>query len=207
MSERTLQDPSAPMKRAMFRALAIGAIAVILYMFCVQPSQSSLDKAKADLAGLEAQQSAMVRDLKGADQVKARLDAIDAERKEFLAGLLKPMLGSYAMRAKSVLDPMATDVGLRITDYAEMPVRLLPLPKPQATQLYARKPIRLTCTGSYATIVSFLMRVEKKLPLVSLEAFSLKTQKDPDNQSATLVFEWPVKGVNTAATAKGGVKK
>ena len=32
MSERTLQDPSAPMKRAMFRALAIGAIAVILYI-------------------------------------------------------------------------------------------------------------------------------------------------------------------------------
>ena len=191
MSERTLQDPSAPMKRAMFRALAIGAVAVVLYMFCVQPSQSSLDKAKADLAGLEVQQSAMVRDLKGADQVKARLDAIDAERKEFLAGLLKPMLGSYAMRAKSVLDPLATDVGLRITDYAEMP----------------RKPIRLTCTGSYATIVSFLMRVEKKLPLVSLEAFSLKTQKDPDNQTATLVFEWPVKGVNTAAAAKGGVKK
>ena len=207
MSERTLQDPSAPMKRAMFRALAIGAIAVILYMFCVQPSQSSLDKAKADLVGLQAQQSAMVRDLKGADQVKARLDAIDAERKEFLAGLLEPLLGSYAMRAKSVLDPLATDVGLRITDYAEMPARLLPLPKPQATQLYARKPIRLTCTGSYATIVSFLMRVEKKLPLVSLEAFSLKTQKDPDNQSATLVFEWPVKGVNTAAAAKGGVKK
>ena len=198
MSERTLQDPSAPMKRAMFRALAIGAIAVILYMFCVQPSQSSLDKAKADLAGLEAQQGTMMRDLK---------DAIDAERKEFLAGLLKPMLGSYAMRAKSVLDPLATDVGLRITDYAEMPVRLLPLPKPQAAQLYARKPIRLTCTGSYATIVSFLMRVEKKLPLVSLEAFSLKTQKDPDNQTATLVFEWPVKGVNTAAAAKGGVKK
>ena len=140
-------------------------------------------------------------------EVKARLDAIDAERKEFLAGLLEPLLGSYAMRAKSVLDPLATDVGLRITDYAEMPVRLLPLPKPQAAQLYARKPIRLACTGSYATIVSFLMRVEKKLPLVSLEAFSLKTQKDPDNQTATLVFEWPVKGVNTAAAAKGGVKK
>lgn len=207
MSERTLQDPSAPMKRALFRALAIGAIAVILYMFCIQPSQSSLEKAKADLAALETQQGAMVRDLNGADQVKARLGAVDAERKEFLAGLLKPLLGSYAMRAKSVLDPLAADVGLRITDYAEMPVRLLPLPKPQAAQLYARKPIRLTCTGSYATIVSFLMRVERKLPLVSLEAFLLKTQNDPDNQSATLVFEWPVNGANTAATAKGGAKK
>lgn len=207
MSERALQDPSAPMKRAMFRALAIGAVAVVLYMFCVQPSQSALEKAKTELSGLQAQQGTMMRDLKGADQVKSRLGAIDAERRECLAGLLEPMLGSYAMRAKSVLDPLASDVGLRITDYAEMPVRLLPLPKPQATQLYARKPIRLTCTGSYATIISFLMRVESKLPLVSLEAFSLKTQKDHDNQSATFVFEWPVRGVNTAAVAKGGAKK
>ena len=206
MSERTLQDPSAPMKRAMFRTLAIGAVAVILYMFCVQPSQSSLAKAQAELSDLQSQQSAMVRDLKGAAQVKSRLDAIEAERRRYLSGLLEPMLGSYAMRAKSLLDPLASDAGLRISDYAEQPVRLLPLSKPQAAQLYARKPIRLTCTGSYATIVSFLMRVEKKLPLVSLEAFSLKTQKDPEMQSATLVFEWPVKGVNTAA-AKGGAKK
>ena len=207
MSEQALQDPSAPMKRALFQALAIGAVAVVLYMFCVQPSQSALEKAQAELSNLQTQQSAMVRDLKGAEQVKNRLDAVAAERKEYLAGLLKPMLGSYAMRAKSVLDPLAADVGLKISDYAEMPVRLLPLPKPQAAQLYARKPIRLTCTGSYATIISFLMRVEKKLPLVSLEAFSLKTQKDADIQSATFVFEWPVLGVNTAPAAKGGAKK
>ena len=131
MSGRALQDPSAPMKRAMFRALAIGAVAVVLYMFCVQPSQSALDKANAKLSGLQAQQSAMIRDLKGADQVKSNLGAIEAERQEYLAGLLKPMLGSYAMRAKSVLDPLANDVGLRITEYTEMPVRLMPLPKPQ----------------------------------------------------------------------------
>ena len=125
-------------------------------------------------------------------------------------GLLEPLLESYAMRAKSLLDPLAADVGLTIGDYAEMPVRKLPLPKPQAPQLYARKPIRMTCRGSYATIISFLLRVEAKMPLVSLEAFSLKTQKDPDNQSATIVFEWPIKGENTAAvakTAKGGAKK
>ena len=138
--------------------------------------------------------------------MKERLAVIKAQRQDYLNGLLNPMLESYAMRAKSLLDPLAEDVGLSVSDYTELPVRRLPLPKPQSPQLYARKPIRLTCTGSYATIVSFLLRVEEKLPLVSLEAFSLKTQKDPDNQSATIVLEWPIKGENTAA-AKGGVKK
>ena len=200
------QDPSAQMKRAMFLSLAIGVVAAVLYMFCVEPSQTSLQKAKTDLAGLQDKQAQMVRDLKGASEVRDRLDAVKAQRQVYLDGLLVPLLESYAMRAKSLLDPLAEDVGLSVSDYVELPVRRLPLPKPQSPQLYARKPIRLTCTGSYATIVSFLLRVEQKLPLVSLEAFSLKTQKDPDNQAATIVLEWPIKGENTAA-AKGGVKK
>ncbi len=200
-------DPSAQMKRAMFQAVAIGVVAVVLYMFCVEPSQTALQKAKTDLVGLQDKQAQMVRNLKGAGLVKERLATIKSQRQDYLNGLLHPMLESYAMRAKSLLDPLAEDVGLSVSDYAELPVRRLPLPKPQSPQLYARKPIRLTCTGSYATIVSFIMRVEQKLPLVSLEAFSLKTQKDPDNQAATIVLEWPIKGENTAVAAKGGVKK
>ena len=208
MKSETFQDPSALMKRALFQSLAIGAVAVVLYMFCVEPCQTSLQKAKKEHVALQSQQAQMVRDLKGADQVKGRLDALQGERKAYLDGLLEPLLESYAMRAKSLLDPLAADVGLTVGDYAELPARRLPLPQPMAPQLYARKPIRMTCTGSYATIVSFLLRVEEKIPLASLEAFSLKTQKDPDNQAATLVFEWPIKGENTAAAVvKGGVKK
>ena len=201
------QDPAAQMKRAMFQAVAIGVVAVAVYMFCVAPSQTALQKAKTDLVGRQDKQTTMVRNLKGAGLVKERLATIKSQRQDYLNGLLHPMLESYAMRAKSLLDPLAEDVGLSVSDYAELPVRRLPLPKPQSPQLYARKPIRLTCTGSYATIVSFIMRVEQKLTLVSLEAFSLKTQKDPDNQAAAIVLEWPIKGENTASAAKGGVKK
>jgi len=207
MSAETFKDPAAQMKRALFRSLVIGAVAAVLYMFCVEPCRSSLEKARKEHEELMGQQAGMTRDLKGADQLKSRLDAVKAERQAYLNGLLEPLLESYAMRAKSLLDPLAADVGLTIGDYAELPDRRLPLPKPQAPQLYARKPIRLTCTGSYATIVSFILRVERELPLVSLEAFSLKMQKDPNSQLATIVFEWPIKGENTAAAAKGGTKK
>ena len=207
MKSETFQDPSALMKRALFLTLAIGTVAVVLYMFCVEPCQTSLQKARTDLTALQDKRTQMVRDLKGASQTKDRLDAVKSERQGYLDGLLEPLLESYAMRAKSLLDPLAEDVGLSVCNYAELPDRRLPLPKPQSPQLYARKPIRLTCTGSYARIVSFIMRVEEELPLVSLEAFSLRPQKDPDNQSATIVFEWPIKGENTAAAAKGGVNK
>ena len=208
MKAETFQDPSALMKRALFQALAIGAVAVVLYMFCVEPCQTSLDKAKKERVALQAQQVQMARDLKNADQVKSRLDALQAKRQVYLNGLLEPFHGFYHPSASALLDPLAADVGLlKIGDYEDLFTRRLPLPQPPAPQLYARKPIRMTCTGSYATIVSFLLRVEEKIPLASLEAFSLKTQKDPDNQTATIVLEWPVKGENTVAVAKGGVKK
>ena len=126
------QDPAAQMKRAMFQAVAIGVVAVVLYMFCVEPSQTALQKAKTDLSGLQDKQAQMVRDLKGAGLVKERLEVIKSQRQDYLNGLLHPMLESYAMRAKSLLDPLAEDVGLSVSDYAELPVRRLPLPKPQS---------------------------------------------------------------------------
>jgi Tfp pilus assembly protein PilO len=107
-----------------------------------------------------------------------------------------------------LLAPLADDSGVSIVNYGQLTDRRLPLPVPLSPQLYTRQPIRMTCTGSYAAIVSFILRVEKKLPLVALEALSIKPQKEqPDIQTANIILEWPIKGENTADTAKGGVKK
>ena len=65
MKAETFQDPSVLMKRALFRSLLIAAVAVVLYMFCVEPCQSSLEKTRAELRGLEDQRSRMVRSMAG----------------------------------------------------------------------------------------------------------------------------------------------
>ncbi len=195
MKAETFQDASAQMKRALFQSLAIGAVAVVLYMFCVEPWQRDLQKTRQEYAMQQNQQARMLNDLKGAGQVGERLNAITNECQAYVDGLLEPSLGSYATSARSLLTPIADDVGLAINiDPTIMPPRRLPLPMPSSPQLYARQPIRLTCTGSYAAIASFILRVEEKMPLVALESFSFKAQKDPDNQLATLVLEWPIKG-------------
>ncbi len=209
MKAETFQEPSMLMKRALFMALLFGAVAVVLYMFCVEPWQSDLQKARKEYLGLQDQRNRMINDLKGASQVGARLNVITNEcQTNYINNLLGKSVGSYGTAALSKLKPLAEDVGLTIgVDLVEPPPRRLPLPVPLSPQLYERRPIRLTCTGSYAAIVSFILRVEQEMPLVALEAFSFKAQKDPDNQLATMVFEWPCKGENIAATAKGGVKK
>ena len=208
MTSSSLQSMAPNVQRALFLALVFGAIAVVVYMFCVQPAQLSLARQRQDLDSLQTRQDIAHREIRGEKALRERLDGIVATRQRYLDALLTPLLESYAMRAKSIVDPIAAESGVVVQDYQERPRRLLPLAKPQAPQLYARQPIHLVCRGSYAAIISFVMRVEKVLPLVSVEAFSLKAQTDNDVQTAELVLEWPILGVNTKElAAKGGVKK
>lgn len=195
-------------KNPFFLSALILAVAVVIYLFAVQPALMSIDKAKRDLDGLTDQLNVMERDLKDSARVKGMLAEIDEKQKPYLDALLTPLLESWAMRAKSLLDPIASDVGLTIVDYAEQPVRALPLPTPPPHQLFTRRPIRVVCRGSYAEIASFLLRVEKLLPHVALQALQIKAQKDPEAQSAEIVLEWPAKGeLSVPPPPKGGAKK
>ena len=196
-------------KNPLFISALIFAAAAVIYLFAVQPAQMSIAKAKRELSGLVEQRRIMERDLKDSARVKGMLAEIDAKQKPYLDALLTPLLESWAMRAKSLLDPIAADVGLTIVDYAEQPVRALPLPKQTPIQLFARRPIRVVCRGSYAEIASFLLRVEKLLPYVALQALQIKAQKDPEAQAAEIVLEWPAKGEQSVPTppSGGGAKK
>ena len=199
---------SSSLKNPFFMSALILAGAAVIFLFAVQPAQMSIEKAKRELNGLTDQRRVMERDLKDSARVKGMLAEIDAAQKPYLDALLTPLLESWAIRAKSLLDPIAADVGLNIVDYAEQPVRALPLPTPPPRQLYARHPIRVVCKGSYAEIASFVLRVEKLLPHVALQSLLIKAQKDPDAQLAEFVLEWPAKGEpSVAAPPAGGAKK
>jgi len=200
----SLLDNTAPTtQRSIFFAAAVAGVAVMLYIFAVQPCQDSIVRAKQELSSLEDQKRVTERDLKDSPRVKSMLADIEKARTPYMEALLTPLLESWAMRAKSLLDPLAADVGLKVIDYVEMPPRALPLPKPAPIQLYARRPIRVLCRGSYAEIASFIMRVEKMLPYVALQSFTINAQNAPDVQSATIVFEWPAKGATSRPPAKG----
>ena len=135
-----------------------------------------------------------------------QLEQLDAAIVPYEEAMLTPLLESWAMRAKSKLDVFAAEAGLKNVDYTELPVRALPVPSPLPRQLYARRPIKASCRGSYAEIVSFLMRVEKELPYVSMQSFLLDVQQDPEMQRGDIVFEWLVKGAVTAQEQKGPAK-
>ena len=132
--------------------------------------------------------------LKAAPANKERLQKLAEGLKPFRDAMLEPLLGSYAMRAKAILEPLAFGAGLSHIDYSEMPTRALPVPRPLPEQLHARRPIRVTAQGSYMSAISFLLRVEKEHPLVALQSFTISATTDPERQQVEMVFEWPAKG-------------
>ena len=64
-------------------------------------------------------------------------------------------------------------------------------------QLYARAAVRITAKGSYQAIASFLLMIEKNLPLVSLQSLQILSQQNPAKQTVTMNLEWPTKGALT----------
>jgi len=208
MNAAIFQNMAPSAQRSFLLTAGIVALVVIIYLFGIQPCEDSISKATAELRGLRDQQTSVDRDLAAAKKIKGELAQIQTMRAPYLRGLLTPLLESYAMRAKSILDPFAADAGVLDADYSELPVRALPLPpKVVPYQLYARQPIRVSCRGSYAEIVSFIMRTERDLPIVAVGGIAITSQADPGMQKAEIILEWPVLGaLSSPAPVAGGAR-
>lgn len=194
MSASAFQNMAPSAKRSFVVTLMFSAAAVGVYMFGVQPAEDLLAKSRRDHSDEESRLQMVNANLRGASENRSRLDRLEADLKPFRDAMLEPLLGSYAMRAKSILEPMAFAAGLSNLDYSEATPRALPLPRPAPKQLHMRRAVRFTARGSYMGAISFLLRVEKEHPLVALQSLSIATDPDPDQQRIEMVFEWPAKG-------------
>ena len=193
-----LQNMAPNAKRSFFVTLAFAAVGAMLFLFAVEPTASSLAKERRRMRELQDRQARMNMDLKSADTVKKRLADVEGSMKPFEDAMLSPRLGSYAVQAQELVDPLAQGAGLVDTNYDEEPFRALPLPKPvMPRQLHTRAAIRMTAKGSYQEAVSFLLRLENEFPLVTVQSMTIKTLSKPERQSVEFVLEWPAKGGTT----------
>lgn len=188
-------DNMAPTaKRSFIITIVLFAIAVVIYLFCLQPCESELERTKRSLSELQDKQARMNADLRNAGTVKKDLEDLNAALKVYQDAMLVPLLESYAMRAKTLLDPLILGAGLQDVQYNNDTFRALPLPNPMPRQLHTRAAIKVTATGSYQQAISFLLRLEKEFPLVSLRQLGIVSQSSPEHQALTFVLEWPAKG-------------
>ena len=192
-----LQSMAPNAKRAFLTTIVLGVLAAAIYFLAVEPAIASLSRERTRLEELKESQRRMTTDLNSAGTVQKTLEELETEMKPFAAAELKPLLGSYAMRAKSLLDPLISGAGLTDVEFSEEPTRKLPTPLPMPRQLHARAAVRITAKGSYQAIASFLLMLEKNLPLVSLQSLQIQSQQNPTKQTTSMILEWPTKGALT----------
>ena len=192
-----LQSMAPNAKRAFMTTIVLGVLAAAIYFLAVEPAVASLSRERTRLEELKESQRRMTADLNSAGTVQKTLEDLETEMKPFAAAELTPLLGSYAMRAKSLLDPLISGAGLTDVEFSEEPTRKLPTPLPMPRQLHARATVRITAKGSYQAIASFLLMLEKNLPLVSLQSLQIQSQQQPAKQTTTMILEWPTKGAMT----------
>ena len=192
-----LQSMAPNAKRAFMTTVILSIVAVAIYLLAVEPAIAALSRERTRLQELKDSQHRMTLDLNSAGTVQKTLEELETELKPFAAAELTPLLGSYAMRAKSLLDPLISGAGLTDVEFSEEATRKLPTPLPPPRQLHARAAVRITAKGSYQAIASFLLMLEKNLPLVSLQSLQILSQQNPAKQTVTMNLEWPTKGALT----------
>ena len=187
-----LQNMAPNAKRAMLLTLAFGGIAAAIYFVALEPEEKELFKVRKSLAAETQKHQAMMSSIGRSDQVKKRLGDAEARVAEYDKALIKPLLESTAMRAKSFVDALAVGCELSGMEYEALDPLDLPILKAVPQKKYARCPIRIKCVGSYQSAVSFVRCVEREFPLVALESMSVASRSEASVQQIVIVLEWPM---------------
>ena len=189
-----LQNMAPNAKRAALVTCIFSLVAAGIYLAMVTPTDESLSKTRKEIAQARKKHSEIMANLARAAKTQERVAAAKAGLEPYEQALLVPLLESTAMRAKSLLDPLVLGAGLTAPEYESLAERALPLTPRPANQLYARLPIKIVCRGSFQGAVSFLLRLEKEFPLVTLQSFSVTAGNTPEYQTIDFILEWPAKG-------------
>jgi len=192
----TLKNISPPLRNAILISVVSLLTGLAVIFLGVLPARARLYAARSEIAGLKITVSNVQSEVAGTTQQKAKTAAAAAERDAFIAsGVIEPLLGSFAMRGKSLLDPIAQQTGFTVNGVKELPFIPLQVPSPAPLQLYGRQPVEFTGQGSYTQITAFVSCTEAALPLVSLSSITILSQpQTPESHKAIITFEWPVKG-------------
>ena len=187
-----LQNMAPNAKRSLLVTLVFGVVAAALYFGAIEPTEATLLKTRATLRDRTLKHRTMMANLARGEVVAQQLHERDARLAEYKKSMIEPLLESTAMRAKAFVDQLATGCGLVGMEYEAATPIALPIVGLAAKEQYVRCPVKITCRGSYQAAVSFIQCVEKRFPLVALEALSISASTDPDLQQVSIILEWPM---------------
>ncbi len=190
------KDLPPPLQQAILITCGSLIICSALIFFAILPVRTRLQVIRTEIADLNGTFASMEKDIAETAQQQAKTTASMLDVDAFIAsGVIEPLLGSFAMRGKSLIDPLAQKTGFTISGAKELPFIPLRAPSPAPEQLFGRQPIEFTGQGSYAQITALISLTEESLPLATLSSLVILSQpQTPEIHRAIITFEWPTKG-------------
>ncbi len=173
------------------------AVCAVLWVFRIGGDLKNLNRARQRLEAQEKSLTEMRRSLEAATNLDRELAIAQAELYSITnAHVITPLLNSYAMRAKELLAESAEACGFAIADVRERYRVPFPTVSTAVDLYFDRIGIEVSGTGSYEAIAAFVAGAEESLPYAAVAGLAISSQRTtPLRQRATIVFEWPVKGV------------
>jgi Tfp pilus assembly protein PilO len=192
----SLRDLPPATQRAAAVVLGALALGLLVIFLAVMPKQKQIQALATETEELNQTLSRMRAEIATTDALKKQCAAAKAELDQLLAaGVIEPLLGSFAMRGKSLLDPVAQEAGFSLENVKELPLIPLQTPSVPPQQTYGRQPVEFTGQGSYQQIADFISKAEAAHPMITLSSLViLAQQQNPESHRAIIVFEWPAKG-------------
>ena len=188
-----LQNMAPNARRSLLITLGFGAIAAELYFLAIESTEATLSRTRQLLQDRTLKHRTLMANLSRADAVTKSLAEDSARLAAYEQEMIKPLLESTAMRAKSLIDPLASGCGLVGMEYGQETPIALPILGPASREQYVRCPIKMTCRGTYQAAISFIRCMERRFPLVALEALTIAAGSDPDLQLVSIILEWPMR--------------
>ena len=182
------------------RALALAgaglAASLLIVFLAILPKQKQMRVVAAETESLTQTLNRMRAEIGTTESLKGQCAAAKIELDKIMAaGVIEPLLGSFAMRGKALLDPVAQETGFVIENVKELAMIPLQLPKVPPEQTYVRQPVEFSGQGTYQQIAAFIAKAEAAQPMLTLSSLSiLSQQQSPETHRAIIAFEWPAKG-------------
>jgi hypothetical protein len=184
------------MQRSILITLGGLTIAGAMVFFLVLPARARLQTLAAELNTLRDTLATVRADIAGTEQQRLKTAEVRSKHDALVrSGVLQPLLNSFAMRGKSLLDPLAQQTGFAIANVKEDRFLRLQVPKQAPLHLYGRQMIEFSGQGAYTSIVNFIALAEERFPLCTLAGLKIISQNQtPETHKAFITFEWPAKG-------------
>jgi len=195
LSAKSFNIKSTLQKAALIIGIGILLNAAAIY-FLICPLRSRVKDSEVGMHEITSNLDKVRSIISTTNDKQQKIANLKKEYAELIAkGVLTPLLNSYAMRAKTLLQPLATQSGLVLEDVRELPPIPLQQPCPiKGAVHWCRQPIEFSASGSYTQLSTFISHVESELPLAILSSLEVSTQHNlPEIHKILISFEWPTR--------------